>query len=194
MVHLRGLALVLLACLSLVSLGACARPGDLVLGPPDLTGIDITRGPAPSYLNAIAVSAVTLGTDPGTPWTSQFGIPDIQGVLIQTLTAARLTSAGSGRFRLDTMLLTLQRPYAGFGMTVSATIAYRLTDTTAGVVVYERTLTTLGTATLNDAITNENRLRIADERAVRANLRQLVADIYGLPDPRLRLASSSPRT
>jgi hypothetical protein len=98
------------------------------------------------------------------------------------LAAARLGSAQNGRFRLDAVLLTLQRPYAGFAMTVTATIAYRLTETATGTVVYTSTLTTPGTATLDDAVMNEVRLRIADERAVRANLRRLVEELYALPD------------
>ena len=39
----------------------------------------------------------------------------------------------------------------------------------------------LGTATLDDAVDNNNRLRIADQRAIRANLQQLVQDLYALP-------------
>ena len=31
-------------------------------------------------------------------------------------------------------------------------------------------------------ITNVNRLRIADERALRANIRKLIEDLYALPD------------
>jgi len=66
-------------------------------------------------------------------------------------------------------------------MTVTAAIAYRLTDTVSGAVAYNKTLTSIGTATLDDAITNDNRLRIADQRAVGANLQQLVLDLYALP-------------
>lgn len=83
--------------------------------------------------------------------------------------------------RLDGLLLTLDRPYAGFAMTVTATIAWRLTDTTNGAMVYDSTLRSLGTATLDDAVDNNNRLRIADQRAVCANLQQLAQDLYALP-------------
>jgi hypothetical protein len=48
---------------------------------------------------------------------------------------------------------------------------------------------------LNDAVLNENRLRIADERALRANLRKLIEDLYALPDRSLeRPLTSSRRT
>jgi hypothetical protein len=76
-------------------------------------------------------------------------------------------------------------------MTVTATIGYRLIDSATGAVVYTTTITTPGTATLDDAYVSDTRLRIADERAVRANFRRLVEELYALPD---RPITSSPRT
>jgi hypothetical protein len=43
-------------------------------------------------------------------------------------------------------------------------------------------VTTPGTATLDDAYMSDTRLRIADERAIRANFRRLVEALYALPD------------
>jgi hypothetical protein len=168
----------LLAALLLACVGACAPPASysaMVAGAP------LGQAPAPAYRNAITVGSVTLGRDMGTPWRSAVGPDQVQQALTQTLAVAGLGRPVNGRFRLDGLLLTLDRPYAGFAMTVTATIAWRLTDSTKGAVVYDRTLRSLGTATLDDAITNDNRLRIADQRAVRANLQQLVQDLSALP-------------
>ncbi|MFO1079707.1 MAG: hypothetical protein U1E23_03650 [Reyranellaceae bacterium] len=175
----------LLAAALLALLGACASPSMYAPEPPILSGLDVARGPAPSLRNAIAVGSVILGPDGGQPWRGNVSAADIQATLARTLAEANLggTAAG-GRFRLDGALLTLQRPYAGFAMTVTAQIAWRLTDGATGAVVYDQTLTSLGSASLDDAITNETRLRIADERAVRANLRMLVEALYALPEPR----------
>lgn len=168
----------LLAALPLACIGACAPPASysaMVAGAPP------GQGPAPVYRNAITVGSVTLGRDTGTPWTSAVSPEQVRQALVQTLAAAGLGREGSGRFRLDGQLLTLSRPYAGFAMTVTAAIAWRLTDMIGGAVVYDRTLRGLGTATLDDAVDNNNRLRIADQRAIRANLQQLVQDLYALP-------------
>jgi hypothetical protein len=173
---------VALAVTTLLMAGACAQPEALSILPPDLAGIDIVRGPAPSYRDAITVASVSVGQDTATPWTSQVGPAQVREALARTLAAARLGSPQNGRLRLDVILLTLQRPYAGFAMTVTATIAYRLTEVATGAVVYTSTLTTLGTASLNDAVMNDVRLRIADERAVQANFRRLVEELYALPD------------
>ena len=168
----------LLAALPLAFVGACAPPASytaMVAGAPP------GQAPAPVYRNAITVGSATLGRDMATPWTSAVSPDQVQQALVQTLAVAGLGQPANGRFRLDGLLLTLDRPYAGFAMTVTATIAWRLTDTINGAVVYDRTLRTLGTASLDDAIDNNNRLRIADQRAVRANLQQLVQDLSALP-------------
>ena len=168
----------LLAAFSLACVGACAPPASYSAM---VAGVPMGQGAAPVYRNAITVGSITLGRDVGTPWTSAVGPDQVQQALVQTLANAGLGQPANGRFRLDGLLMTLSRPYAGFAMTVTAAIAWHLTDVTSSAVVYDRTLQGLGTATLDDAIDNNNRLRIADQRAVRANLQQLVQDLYALP-------------
>lgn len=148
---------------------------------PDPNGVTASQPPAAAYRNAITVGAIGIGRDTGAPWRSAVSAPQIQEALVRTLADARLAQGAGARFRLDALLLTLDRPYAGFAMTVTATISWRLSEVATGTPVYEKTLTGLGTATLDEAIDNDNRLRIADQRAVRANLQQLVRDLYALP-------------
>ena len=172
----------LVAMLLLAGLGACATPASYTSMVPELASADLGPGPAPSYRGAITVASVSIGTDTSAPWTSQIGSAEFQEALVRTLMVANLAGAQNGRFRLEAVLLKLERPFAGFAMTVTASVAYRLTDTATGAVVYQETRTSLGTASLNDAIMNANRLRIADERALRANIRKLIEDLYALPD------------
>jgi len=172
----------LVAMLVLGGLGACATPASYTSMVPELATADLGPGPAPSYRGAITVAPVSIGNDTSVPWTSPIGSAEFQEALVRTLMVANLASAQNGRFRLEATLLKLERPYAGFAMTVTASIAYRLTDTATGAVVYQDTRTSVGTASLNDAVTNTNRLRIADERAIRANFRKLIEDLYALPE------------
>ena len=172
----------LVAMLLLAGLGACATPASYTSMVPELASTELGPGPAPSYRGAITVASVGIGTDTSVPWTSQIGSAEFHDALVRTLTLANLASPQGGRFRLDATLLGLSRPFAGFAMTVTASVAYRLTDTATGAVVYQETRTSLGTASLNDAVMNANRLRIADERALRANIRKLIEDLYALPE------------
>ena len=172
----------LVAMLLLAGLGACAAPASYTSMVPELASAELGPGPAPSYRGAITVAPVGIGNDTSVPWTSPIGSAEFQEALVRTLMVANLASAQNGRFRLEATLLRLERPYAGFAMTVTASIAYRLTETASGAVIYQDTRTSVGTASLNDAVTNTNRLRIADERAIRANFRKLIEDLYALPE------------
>jgi hypothetical protein len=174
----------LVAMLLLAGLGACATPASYTSMVPELATADLGPGPAPSYRGAITVAPVSIGNDTSVPWTSPISSAEFQEALVRTLMVANLASAQNGRFRLEATLPKLERPYAGFAMTVTASIAYRLTEMATGAVVYQDTRTSVGTASLNDAVTNTNRLRIADERAIRANFRKLIEDLYALPERR----------
>ncbi|MBN9536950.1 MAG: hypothetical protein J0H77_09540 [Alphaproteobacteria bacterium] len=176
-----GLATVVLALL-----GACAQPVAPSAMVPDVTGINV--GPTSVYRGAISVGQVSGGHPPSSLGVSQVSDADLRDALVRTLMDADLSQAGGqtggGRFQLDAVLQRLEQPYAGFAMTVTATIAYRLTEVATGRVVYDNTITTPATATLNDAIDGNVRLKIANERAIRANLRQLVEALYALPSGR----------
>lgn len=167
--------------LVLALLGGCAappvRPAAMV---PDLTLLP--PGPAPAYRQSISAGAVSGGPGASPLWTAGIDNAQFQAALVRTLMEAGLGRAEGGRFRLDATLLKLEKPFAGYGMTVEAVVAYRLTDAVTGTVVYETTLATPATATFDDALDNNARLVIANERAVSANLRKLVEALYTLPD------------
>lgn len=165
----------------LALLGACAappvRPSAMV---PDLAGLP--PGPAPAYRQSIVVGPVSGGPGASPLWTAAIDASQFQAALARTLQETGLGRTEGGRFRLDATLVKLEKPFAGYGMTVEAVVAYRMTDTVTGAVVYDASLATPGTATLDDAIDNNTRLVLANERAVQANLRRLVEALYALPD------------
>lgn len=163
----------------LVLLGACAQPVTPSAMVPDVTGI--STGPASVYRGAIGVGQVSGGHPTSSLGVSQVSDADLRDALVRTLMEAGLGQTSGSRFQLDATLQRLEQPFAGFAMTVTATIAYRLTEVATGRVVYDNTITTPATATLDDAIDGNARLKIANERAVRANLRQLIEALYALP-------------
>ncbi len=169
------------SALAMALLGACApppvQPSAMV---PDLAGL--APGPAPAYRQSITAAPVAGGRGVSPLWTARIDNAQFQASLVSTLANAGLGQAAGGRYRLDATLAKLERPFAGYGMTVEAVVAYRLTDTVTGAVVYDASLATPGTATLDDAIDNNTRLVLANERAVQVNLRRLVEVLYALPD------------
>lgn len=172
---LTGLGLAIAAA---TAVSACAKPATVPAMVPDVAALPSAASP---YRNAIGVGVVSGGRGSARLWTARVGNAEFQEALARALADSGLAAAQGGRYRLDADLQKLEEPFAGFAMTVEATIAYRLTDTTSGAIVYQNTITTPATATMDDALDGLARLRIANERAIRANLRRLIEELSALP-------------
>jgi hypothetical protein len=182
-------ALSVLATVAVLSLSGCASQSYSRFIGPNLRDIVTSQDPAAVYRDAITVAPVSGGKDVSILSIPYISNADFQESLVRTLTNANLASASSGRFRLDATL-QLDQPFISMNTTVTAKIAYRLTEVATGAVVYERLLATEGTVTYFEEPSGPDRMRYANWRAVRANLRLLVGDLYALPEP----PTSSPRT
>ncbi|MDP2329569.1 MAG: hypothetical protein Q8M19_02570 [Reyranella sp.] len=170
------------AVVALTFAGACAGQPDSIFMVPRLTGVDTARGPAPAYRDAITVGAVTGGKDTTILHPPYVSNTDLRDALVQTLIRANLARAENGRFRLDAVLQKLDQPFIALDITVTATIAYKLTEVATGTVVYDKALVTSAKATIIEHGVASERLRLANTRAVSANLQRLVEEIYALPD------------
>lgn len=173
-----GLTRLAVATVAAAAVSACAKPATVPAMVPDVAGVTSAASP---YRSAISVGTVSGGRGSAKLWTARVGNTEFQEALTRALTDSGLAAAQGGRYRLDSDLQKLEEPFAGFAMTVEATIAYRLADTTNGAVVYQNTITTPATATMDDALDGLARNRIANERAIRANLRRLVEELSALP-------------
>ena len=111
----------LVAMLLLAGLGACAPPAELYVD--GSRACDRRTGPRPR--------AVLSRRDhrrarqhrhrhEHCPGRRRSAAAEFQEALVRTLTLANLAAAQNGRFRLEATLLRLERPYAGFAMTVTA--------------------------------------------------------------------------
>lgn len=173
----------------MLSFAGCASQPDHLFIVPNVKDIAASQEPAPAYRDGITAGPVSGGRDVSILSIPYISNADFQESLARTLGNAKLASASNGRFRLDATL-QLDQPFIAINTTVTAKIAYRLTDAATGSVVYERLLATEGTVTYFEEPSGPERMRYANWRAVRANLRLLIGDLYALPEP----ATSSPRT
>jgi hypothetical protein len=178
-----------LATVALLSLAGCASQPDYLFIVPNVKDIVTSQDPASAYRDAITAGPVSGGKDVSILSIPYVSNADFQESLVRTLANAKLASASNGRFRLDAAL-QLDQPFIAINTTVTAKIAYRLTEVATGSVVYERFLATAGTVTYFEVPSGPERMRYANWLAVRANLRLLIGDLYALPEP----ATSSPRT
>lgn len=129
---------------------------------------------ASALRQAVAVGSVTGGQTTNPLLTSQVANEDFSAALRASLNARAMVDLSGRRFRLDAVLTSLSQPLIGLNMTVTAVVTYRLTDGATGRVVFDRVIATPFTADFAASLLGVERLRIANEGAIRANITALL--------------------
>ncbi len=80
----------------------------------------------------------------------------------------------AGTDRLDATIQEVEQPGIGLDFTVTAHIDYVLTDVASGEVAYRETIVSPFTAEFGSAILGVERLKLANEGAVRVDIIQLI--------------------
>ncbi|MEJ7805906.1 MAG: hypothetical protein WKG03_08310 [Telluria sp.] len=129
--------------------------------------------------NNIAVSGVSGGKETNPMWVSKVGNSEFEQALEASLKEAGMLSGGKqdGKFVLVATMEKLEQPFAGFSMTVTATVNYVLTERTTGKQVMSKRIAVPFTASVSDAFVAGERLRLANEGAVRVNIGELIGEI-----------------
>ena len=171
-----------LAALALVCatslLQGCATPASSVNM---VAKIDARAPREASLKEGVSVRNVTGGSDTNPMWMSKVSNDDFKKALEDSLQSARLHNGGvPARYQLDATLLRLDQPMFGLDLTVTCAAQYDLLETGSGKRVFTKTITTPFTARVSDSFLAVERLRIANEGAVRENIQQFLREILDL--------------
>ena len=129
----------------------------------------------------ISVTTVGGGTETNPMWVSQVSDAEFAQALMASLDIAGLLNLNqSGEYILEAHIVNIEQPLMGFDLTVTADIYYRLTDVVSSRLIYEKKLATTYTAVFSDALYGVTRLRLANEGAVRENIRFFLFDLSRL--------------
>lgn len=136
----------------------------------------------------IAIKDVTGGKDTNPMWVSNVSSSDFERALEASLRNAGLLSPNrqGSKYTLVAHMLQLEQPFLGASMTVTATVQYTLIERASGKEVFTKSLATPYTAAFSDAFLGTERLKLANEGAVRTNIQQLISSLV-----ELRIASGS---
>ena len=147
-----------------------------------VAGHQTHHDPSTSFLqNAITVEQVTGGRDTNPLWTSQVDSTSFRVALERSLDSAGLLASGRlNGYWLSAELLRLDQPVFGAAMTVTASVRYRLVDVITGEQIYQRVIERPYTAQFGDAFIGTERLKLANEGAIRANIEMLIGDLFAL--------------
>lgn len=131
---------------------------------------------------SIAVRDVTGGKETNPMWVSNIGNSEFEQALEASLRDVGLLANGkqSGKYMLVAHLERVDQPMAGFDMTVTVGVMYSLIERSTGKELLNRRISVPYTASFSAAFAGTERLRIANEGAVRANISKLIEDLFGL--------------
>ena len=141
-------------------------------------------GPVKKIKNRFLIRAVTVKTVIGGRETNPSGVSQInneglRSALVQSLRKADLYSPElNAEYELFTTLNRLNQPAYGLDMTVTCEIHYKLNDILLKKIIYDRYITSSYTALFTDSFAGVERLKMANEGAVRKNIAELISDLY----------------
>jgi hypothetical protein len=131
--------------------------------------------PADAGYKAVRVSDVTGGGETNPMWMSNVSAQDFRAALETSLRASNYLAdtAGGARYDVTAQLLNVDRPMVGFSMTSTSTVNYTVRGAD-GRVVLQEIIKAPGTAKMGDAFLGVERVRLANENAIRENIRQFI--------------------
>jgi hypothetical protein len=83
-------------------------------------------------------------------------------------------------YSLSVLLLYQEQPSFGLDMTVSLTVRYYITDNKTDKTIWTKDIPTSFTATMGDAFVGATRLTMANEGAVRENIKSFIIELSKL--------------
>lgn len=130
----------------------------------------------------VAVKDITGGKETNPAWVSNVGNGEFEKALEASLQDAGLLSEGKqlGKYTLIAHIMKMDQPLMGFDMTVTATVQYTLVERASGKTVLSREIALPFTATISDAFSGVERLRLANEGAVRSNIKKLIEELFAV--------------
>ncbi len=167
---------ILFAVLVAAHLAGCAsssKPENMVAGV-------IQAGKTQPYSVSVNSSG---GRETSKMGASQIADKDFVEAIKQSITANKTFDAvvegDAGQYALSVAIVKLQQPMIGLDMTVKMEAAWQLRKQD-GKVVWEQVINSEHTATVSDAFAGVARLRMANEGAAKANIKQALEKISAL--------------
>ena len=181
----------LVGCIAIAGLAACASGARTGAMTAPVAPDQIVADNSP-IKNAIAVGAVTGGEETNPLWASQVSNGNFKAALEDSLTLSVLKGNADAPYVLNAKLVSLHQPMAGFDMTVTSTVEYSLLATGKPAPVLSETVVAPYTAKFGEAFVGVERLRLANEGAMRENIKEIIAHLITAAQPGGPLSGANP--
>jgi hypothetical protein len=164
-----------MALAALAALGACAQPARAPrMAVHDVMSSSVTAGGG--LEESFTVGGVSGGSPTNGLWTPQIDDAAFREALERSLAVNRMLAAlpDSARYVVFARLLEVERPVVGLSMRVAPRVAYRVFERGAPGEVFDDEIVTVHTARFGDAMLGAERLRLANEGAIRESIREFL--------------------
>jgi hypothetical protein len=165
-----------LALTSFLVLGGCVASG----ADPNRIAIVATadaRFPADHpFANKMSLGNVQGGSNTNPLWMSNVSDTEFESGLLSSLRSAGLLAENQSdaQYRLVANLQDLKRPLVGLDMSVTMTVRYTVSPLSGGAPVFDEVVSAVGTATVGEAFAGVKRLQLANEKAAKANITEML--------------------
>lgn len=145
--------------------------------------------------NSVSLKGVSGGESTNPLWVSKVGNDEFRQALEQSLKTAMLLASDQNKssYLLSATLISLDQPFIGLDLKVIATVEYSLEEKATGRKILSKTISTPFTATFSDAALAVERLRIANEGAVRENIERIIDELLSLNIPKQQISVLNPQ-
>ena len=132
-----------------------------------------------ALMGGIGIRDVTGGRETNPLWISNVGSAEFERALEKSLRNVGLLAParGAAPFQLSADLRKLEQPFIGLDMTVTATIDWHLVERSTGRDVLRRSIGTPYTAKMSDAFLGVERMKLANEGAIRRSIEVLIEEL-----------------
>lgn len=170
--HSRVFAAVAIALL----VAGCATPARVEQMQVNTSLAKRTAAEASPLRGNVAIRDVTGGKETNPMWVSNVSSSDFERALEASLKDVGLWSINrqASKYLLVAHLEKLDQPLFGASMTVTASVRYTLVERASGKTLVEKVVAAPYTAAWNDAFLGAERLKLANEGAIRVNIQQLI--------------------
>lgn len=163
-------------------LAGCASPAQV--GGMIARRINVTKATENTTIkNRILLNNVSGGSETSPHGVSKVADADFKLALEKSLKNARLlsNSVDNNKYLLEVVLINLVQPLFGvIDYTVTAIVSYTLKTKYSGQIIYSKTVATPFTVTFSDSAIAVDRMRIANEGAIRNNIEQVIDDLLSV--------------
>lgn len=133
--------------------------------------------PGTALYQSVGIASIAGGQDTNPLLMSKVSDSDFKTALKNSLLQHQLHAVGPDKYTVTAEIQALDQPMIGLDMSVTSKVHYKVTRVSDKAVVYDKVISETHTATVGDSPVGVERLKLANEGAIKRNISAFIAEI-----------------